>query len=767
MAGRDVQKPYKFLPRLEEAAAFPGFRQNFPSVAHIWHTDAEELERTKLSGPRQKLLQRAAQQAREVDEADLDAGATPSLPSSAPAPNTEAAAAAADKELLDYLDLWKQEGREALCQEFEGSLRESFSWPAAERRKMVEVHRQKWKALEDAIGQMAEAVRLASAEMPAVREKKAQSALDRVRLARDAMLKVQVKTLREVRRQLWPSPAGVTPGIATDAEELGIYNQLSGQVAAWQEAPKAQKAQPDSESEDERPLPVKSRAEMETQTPVDIAADALPLSLSVRPQPQGLPDLPDLPLVREALDADFSPSLEIPEGVLEDGLGDIYAGMDEKERAALAAIVKEQDELAEQKAESERALKQQELKLREADTAFQDQVGRLKAEAFETELKMKKKADDELRQKDKEHQAALLAERERFAKERYKLRSKLMGEQLVIETRKLKDELIRLKRLRPMRKEALKVLWWTEEDVNRVAGGKQLLIRRASGASSKSENMCAFAIGTARDWLFRSRELIEARSFAPSGKTIDGAAAMAGERETKLKAQFSAAVDSVGKFKARMKLLSERMLPDESSRSKVERRLEPQPESVAAGLTVERELAKGVRDAVAERLRDAEAKLDKLAEEDLAVDFLTRWSEQISAVGLKGMQTQRQSKDLAERIEDALRKEASKYRKTAQAAYAEIAADRAAEEATKKAEEAHKREAVREAARKKGLEEAVRREQDKVTQEKEKMVPVKLKVSGLRSSAIDDKAKFGQLAEQKVAKALALSNAQVRVTGIR
>lgn len=46
--------------------------------------------------------------------------------------------------------------------------------------------------------------------------------------------------------------------------------------------------------------------------------------------------------------------------------------------------------------------------------------------------------------------------------------------------------------------------------------------------------MCAFAIGTARDWLFRSRELIEARSFAPSGKTIDGAAAMAGERETKL-----------------------------------------------------------------------------------------------------------------------------------------------------------------------------------------------------------------------------------------
>lgn len=40
-------------------------------------------------------------------------------------------------------------------------------------------------------------------------------------------------------------------------------------------------------------------------------------------------------------------------------------------------------------------------------SASQDQVGRLKAEAFETELKMKKKADDELRQKDKEHQAFL------------------------------------------------------------------------------------------------------------------------------------------------------------------------------------------------------------------------------------------------------------------------------------------------------------------------------------------------------------------------
>lgn len=31
--------------------------------------------------------------------------------------------------------------------------------------------------------------------------------------------------------------------------------------------------------------------------------------------------------------------------------------------------------------------------------------------------------------------------------------------------------------------------------------------------------------------------------------------------------------------------------------------------------------------------------------EDLAADFLTRWSEQISAVSLKGMQTQRQTKE--------------------------------------------------------------------------------------------------------------------------
>ncbi|CAE6964181.1 Scn10a [Symbiodinium sp. CCMP2592] len=133
-----------------------------------------------------------------------------------------------------------------------------------------------------------------------------------------------------------------------------------------------------------------------------------------------------------------------------------------------------------------------------------------------------------------------------------------------------------------------------------------------------------------------------------------------------------------------------------------------------------------------------------------------RWSEQISAVGLKGMQTQRHSKELSERIEAALKTEATRYRNLAQAAYAEIAADREADESLKRAHEARKREEAREAKRKQELDEKIRREQEKALREKEKLVPLKLRMAGLRADTIEDKVKFGHLAEQKVAKALDL-----------
>jgi len=404
--------------------------------------------------------------------------------------------------------------------------------------------------------------------------------------------------------------------------------------------------------------------------------------------------------------------------------------MDAQERAAVAALVQEQDALAEQKAESERELKRQDLKFKEQDKAFQE---------------------------------VLQAERQQFAEERDRLRNKLRGEELQIEARKLKDELIRLRRVRPMRKDAQQVLWWTEEDMQHVIAGKQLLIRRAAGAASKSEGMCALAIGTARDWLFRCRDMMESKSFAPSGTSMANAAAMAEQGETMLKGQFTKAVETIGRFKSHAKLLVETMAPEE--RSHAEQR--PRLEKVEKGLEIEREMAKGAREAVTARLRDAEAKLDRLAEDDIAADFLTRWTEQISAVSLKGMQTQRRTKELSGRIETALRKEAAKYRTVAQAAYADIAADRAAEAAMKREEEAQQRQDAREAARRKELDQSVRREQDKKTKEGEKMVPVKLRVSGLRSTAIDDKVKFGQFAEQKVAKALDLTESQVRVTGIR
>ncbi|CAE7234969.1 unnamed protein product [Symbiodinium natans] len=548
---------------------------------------------------------------------------------------------------------------------------------------------------------------------------------------------------------------------------------------------------------------------------MDILSDSVPLSLRQRPSPQGVPrGEVDAATHVPAGVAPVVPAAEartndtLPEGLVDEGLAEVFAGMDEKEREAFATIVKEQDELAQQKAASERALQRQELSLKEREEAFEDELKGLRQEASKAESRLRKKAEEDIQRKEEAHQAALIAEREKLASDRYKLRTRFMGEQLVLEARKLKDELLRHKRTRPLRAEAVKVLWRTQDDVRRVLSGKQLLQRRSTGAMLQSETLCAFAIGSVREWLFRSREWMEASSFAPSGKSIETASSLAQRSEPQLKAELAAAMDTIASFKARAKDLSNRMHP-EGDLSSV--RSEPRSLKVAEGLNIENEQAQGVRRAVAARLQDAEAKLDQLAEEDIGVDFLMRWSEQISAVGLKGMQTQRQSKELSERIEAALKTEATKYRTVAQAAYAEIAvtcwniggivnqlsaantfvgdtkADREADESLKRAQEARKREEAREAKRKQELDEKIRREQEKAMREKEKLVPLKLRMTGLRPSKprlnrmvsrhemLCDvvslfgcaAVKFGHLAEQKVAKALDLKGSQVRVTGIR
>lgn len=54
-------------------------------------------------------------------------------------------------------------------------------------------------------------------------------------------------------------------------------------------------------------------------------------------------------------------------------------------------------------------------------------------------------------------QEVLQAERQQFAQERDRLRNKLRGEELQIEARKLKDELIRLRRVRRWREESIVV----------------------------------------------------------------------------------------------------------------------------------------------------------------------------------------------------------------------------------------------------------------------------------------------------------------------
>ncbi|CAE7723372.1 unnamed protein product, partial [Symbiodinium necroappetens] len=572
MSRADVQRPYDFLPPLHEAVDTYGVRSLHPAIAEVWftsHASSDSLP-SPLHESRRKLLEQAVQQA--TNEAPPVAVATGA--------NSLSKRPSTCEELLQFLADWLRTGREALRSEFESKLRESYTWPVADRRQMVEVHRQKWRALEDSLRQLDDAIRAPSTE-PELVERKAQAALSRLTSLRDSPLKLQVQVLREVKLQYWPSPSGMSSlrpeDVPTDAEVDAWRDDMPQPAPVVQDLPGRESSEP-----------VAPAISVETQTPVDILSDAVPLSLRQRPSPQGVPaGEADLTMHVGAVPVvPAASSRSMPEGI-DGGLADVFAGMDEKEREAFATIVKEQDELAQQKAESERALHQKERSIQEQEEAFKDELETLRQEANKAESKLKRKAEEDILRKEQAHQAALHAEKEKLFHERYKLRTRFMGEQLVLEARKLKDELLRHKRIRPLRAEAVKVLWRTQEDLNRILCGKQLLQRRSNGATLQSENLCAFAIGSVREWLFRSREWIEASSFAPGGKTIETASDLAQRSEPQLKAQLTEAMGTIASFKARAKALASRMHPEQKA---ITSRSEPRP-VVAEGLSIESEQA--------------------------------------------------------------------------------------------------------------------------------------------------------------------------------
>eukprot|EP00930_Biecheleria_cincta_P081944 TRINITY_DN71460_c0_g1_i1.p1 TRINITY_DN71460_c0_g1~~TRINITY_DN71460_c0_g1_i1.p1 ORF type:complete len:161 (+),score=48.15 TRINITY_DN71460_c0_g1_i1:3-485(+) len=154
--------------------------------------------------------------------------------------------------------------------------------------------------------------------------------------------------------------------------------------------------------------------------------------------------------------------------------------------------------------------------------------------------------------------------------------------------------------------------------------------------------------------------------------------------------------------------------------------------------------------------------IDQLASEDVTVEFLSRWSEELSDVGQKAIQTQRQAAQLKEKVQDRLSADAAQHRRAALAAHAADEASRAAQADLERAQAAAFRAAKREAEASGRAAEKARREQE----EAERLVPVKLKLSGLRMAHIQDKSKLGQIVEQKVANVLSIRDEQVRVTRI-
>lgn len=169
----------------------------------------------------------------------------------------------------------------------------------------------------------------------------------------------------------------------------------------------------------------------------------------------------------------------------------------------------------------------------------------------------------------------------------------------------------------------------------------------------------------------------------------------------------------------------------------------------------ERDKIEQAKTASEARLRDAEHQLDHLHAEDIGMELASGWADAVGTMADETRASQNRQKDLQVRIERQLALQADKDIQHARSASASAAAAAAAAVAAAEVER------ERAAADEKARVEAALREA-----EQQRLVPVRVKLSGFKMSQIKNKQAFEKAFAEKVRSTLDLDESQLRVLEI-
>mmetsp|Transcript_97739 Transcript_97739/g.154029 ORF Transcript_97739/g.154029 Transcript_97739/m.154029 type:complete len:374 (+) Transcript_97739:1-1122(+) len=362
----------------------------------------------------------------------------------------------------------------------------------------------------------------------------------------------------------------------------------------------------------------------------------------------------------------------------------------------------------------------------------------------------------------KQQKADLEAEKQKWNNDKDNLIQQMRTQQLEIASMAVRERQRLLRANRAARLENYRQQWWSDVDVQRISAAKHVLVRAARASKADYDETAAHYTAQSRNANGGAQKRIasavgEANGFRAGELTDDSMAGRRGGRE--LTENLDGAFKSIHSYKRDMEMLTRDLVPGPEGEAVFASLGSPSSKKSMAQLEeairTDRDQINEKKNAAESRLREAEAQLDALTADDIAADLASSWADTVGAMAAEKRSTERKRKDLEDRIEKQLALDSE----------TELQRAKAASTAAFQASEANS-EATR-AERQRQAEENSRRVEAALQEaEQQRLVPVRVKLTGFKMSQIRDREAFERAFAEKVRSTLDLDESQLRVLEI-
>jgi len=344
-----------------------------------------------------------------------------------------------------------------------------------------------------------------------------------------------------------------------------------------------------------------------------------------------------------------------------------------------------------------------------------------------------------------QRKAELDAERVHGEQERTALMEKMRAKQLEIAAAAVTDRLQLLQKNRLAQRRALGVQRWSEADQRRAERAKELCTRRARWLAPKTVEQLAGEVRQLKNGLRLARQRLRVDANQ-SGSSIQEI----GQALTK---EFMSGMDLVSERSRSLDSLLRGLSNEHCGLNLQEGDSDVAP-SLTAEMHTDRATAEKARREAAQRLYDAESKLDALNGPDISADIAERFKGQVQSARGETRQREHDYRRVNAMITQELMAHREKDEKLARAALVHREALQAQD--AKEAEQRLAAEHEEKARKASALREA----------EQQRLVPVKIKIPGLRKAHIADIDQFEQVFKEKMCASLQLDESQLRLLRI-